>query len=63
MFVSFCLIVKYLWVLNQLYLNCGIVPGIGQTNKEATSFMQICHNNNSSNNNNNNSNANQYVLA
>ena len=29
MFVSFCLIIKYTWVLNQLSLNCGIVPGNG----------------------------------
>ena len=62
MFVSFCLIVKYLWFLNQLSPNCGIVPGCGQTNDDVTSLMQICHNNNS-NNNNYNSNANQYFLA
>ena len=31
MFVSFCLIVKYPWFLKQLSLNCGIVPGSGQT--------------------------------
>ena len=61
MFVSLCLIVKYPWVLNQLSLNCGIVPGSGQTNNDMTSLMQIRHNNNS--NNNNNSNANQYFLA
>ena len=53
---------KYPWVLNQLSLNCGIVTGIGQTNGDVTSLMQICHNN-ISNNNNNNSNANQYFLA
>ena len=47
MFVSFCLIVKYPWFLNQLSLNCGIVPGSGQTNDDVTSLMQICHNNNS----------------
>ena len=62
MFVSFCLIVKYPWVLNHLSLNSGIVLGGGQTNDEVTSFLQICHNNNS-NNNNNNSNANLYFLA
>ena len=62
MFVSFCLIVKYPWFLNQLFLNCGIVPGNGQINDDMTSLMQICHNNNS-NNNNYNSNANQYFLA
>ena len=56
MFISFCLIVKYPWFLNQLSLNCGIVPGSGQTNDDVTSLMQICHNNNS-NNNNYNSNA------
>ena len=61
MFISFCLIVKYPWFLNQLSLN-GIVPGSGQTNDDVTSLMQICHNNNS-NNNNYNSNANQYFLA
>ena len=44
MFVSFCLIVKYPWLLNQLSLNCGIVPGCGQTNDDLTSLMQICHN-------------------
>ena len=55
MFVSFCLIVKYPWVLNQLFLNCGIIPGSGQTNDDVTSLMQVCHNNNS--------NANQYFLA
>ena len=27
MFVSFCLIAKYPWVLNKLSLNCGIGPG------------------------------------
>ena len=59
MFASFWLIVKYPWLLNQLSLNCGIVPGSGQTNDDVTSLMQICHNNNS-NNNNYNSNANQY---
>ena len=62
MFISFCLIVKYPWFLNQLSLNCGIVPGSGQTNDDVTSLMQICHNNNS-NNNNYTSNANQYFLA
>ena len=62
MFISFCLIVKYAWCLNQLSLNCGIVPGSGQTNDDVTSRMQICHNSNS-NNNNYNSNANQYFLA
>ena len=62
MFISFCLIVKYPWFLNQLSLNCGIVPGSGQTNDDVTSLMQICQNNNS-NNNNYNSNANQYFLA
>ena len=62
MFVSFCLIVKYSWVLNQLSLNCGIVPCSAQPNDDVTSLMQICHNNNS-NNNNYNSNANQYFLA
>ena len=62
MFISFCLIVKYPWFLKQLSLNCGIVPGSGQTNDDVTSLMQICHNNNS-NNNNYNSNANQYFLA
>ena len=62
MFVSFCLIVKYPRVLNQLSLNCGIIRGGGQTNDEVTSLMQVCHNNNSSNNNYN-SNANQYFLA
>ena len=46
MFISFCLIVKYPWFLNQLSLNCGIVPGSGQTNDDVTSLMQICHNNN-----------------
>ena len=61
MFVSFCLIVKYPWFLNQLCLNCGIVSGSGQTN-DVASRMQICYNNNS-NNNNYNSNANQYFLA
>ena len=61
MFISFCLIVKYPWCLNHLALNCGIVPGSGQTNDDVTSLMQICHNNNS--NNNYNSNANQYFLA
>ena len=61
MFVSFYLIVKYPWFLNQLSLNCGIVPGSGQTNDDMTSLMQICHNNNK--NNNYNSNANQYFLA
>ena len=61
MFISFWLIVKYPWLLNQLSLNCGIVPGSGQTNDDVTSLMQICHNNNS--NNNYNSNANQYFLA
>ena len=61
MFVSFCLIVKYPWFLNQLSLNCGIVPASGQTNDDVTSLMQICHSNNS--NNNYNSNANQYFLA
>ena len=71
MFVSFCLIVKYPWVLNQLSLKCGIVPGSGlapngsqaisYTNDDVTSLMQICHNNN--NNNNNNSKANQYSLV
>ena len=61
MFASFCLIVKYPWVLNQLPLNCDIVPGSGQTKGDVTSLMQICHNNNSSNNNN--SNANQCFLA
>ena len=60
MFVSFRLIVKYPWFLNQLSLNCGIVPGCGQINDDVTSL--ICHNNNS-NNNNYNSNANQYFLA
>ena len=60
MFVSLCLIIKFLWVLNQL--NCGIVPCSGQTNDDVTSLIQICHNNNS-NNNNYNSNANQYFLA
>ena len=50
MFISFCLIVKYHWFLNQLSLNCGIVPGSGQTNDDVTSLMQICHNNNSNNN-------------
>ena len=54
MFISFCLIVKYPWFLNQLSLNCGIVQGSGQTNDDVTSLMQICHNNN----NNYNSNAN-----
>ena len=58
MFALFWLIVKYPWLLNQLSLNCGIVPGSGQTNDDVTSLMQICHNNNS-NNNNYNSNANQ----
>ena len=63
MFVSFCLIVKYHWVLNQLSLNCGIVPGSGLapngrqdislTNDDLTSLMQICHNNNNNNNNSN----------
>ena len=62
MLISFCLIVKYPWCLNQLSLNCGIVHGSGQTNDDVTSLMQICHNNNS-NNNNYNSNANQYFLA
>ena len=64
MFISFCLIVKYPWFLNQLSLNCGIAPGSGQTNDDVTSLTQIhvCHNNNS-NNNNYNSNANQYFLA
>ena len=62
MFISFCLIVKYPWFLNQLSLNCGIVLGSGQTNDDVTSLMQICHNNNS-NNKNYNSNANQYLLA
>ena len=63
MFISFCLIVKYpSWFLNQLSLNCGIVPGSGQTNDDVTSLMQICHTNNNSNNNYN-SNANQYFLA
>ena len=62
MFVSCCLIVKFPWVLNQLSLNCGIVPGSGQTNDDVTSLMQICHNNNR-NNHNYNSNANQYFLA
>ena len=47
MFISFCLIVKYPWFLNQLSLNCGIVPGSGQTNDDVTSLMQICHDNNS----------------
>ena len=61
MFISFCLIVKYPWFLNQLSLKCGIVPGSGQTNDDVTSLMQICHNNNS--NNNYNSSANQYFLA
>ena len=60
MFVSFRLIVKYPWFLNQLSLNCGIVPGSGQINDDVTSL--ICHNNNS-NNNNYNINANQYFLA
>ena len=50
-------------VLNQLSLNCGIVPGSGQTNDDVTSFMQICHNNYSNKNNSNNSNANHYFLA
>ena len=36
MFISFCLIVKYPWFLNQLSLNCGIVPGSGQTNDDVT---------------------------
>ena len=27
MFVSFCLIATYPWVLNKLFLNCGIGPG------------------------------------
>ena len=63
MFVSFCLIIKYPWVLNQLSLNYRIVPGSGQTNDGVTSHMQICHNNNSNNNNNNNSNANEHFLA
>ena len=62
MFVSFCLIVKYPWFLNQLSLNCVIVLDSGQTNDDVISFMQICHNNNS-NSNNYNSNANQYFLA
>ena len=62
MFASFCLIVKYPRFLNQLSLNCVIVPGSGQTNDDVTSLMQICHNNNS-NNNNYNSKANQYFLA
>ena len=62
MFVSFCLIVKYPRVLNQLSLNCGIIRGGGQTNDDVTSLMQVCHNNNSSNSNYN-SNANQYFLA
>ena len=62
MFVSFCLILKYLWVSNQLSVNCGIVPGSVQTNDDVTSLIQICHNNNSNSNNNNN-NANQYFLA
>ena len=62
MFISFCLIVKSPWFLNQLSLNCGIVPGSGQTNDDVTSLIQICHNNNS-NNNNYNSNANQHFLA
>ena len=47
MFVSFCLIVKYPWVLIQLSLNFGIVPGSGHTNDDVTSLLQICHNNNS----------------
>ena len=34
MFILFCLIVKYPWYLNQLSLNCGIVPGSGQTNDD-----------------------------
>ena len=51
MFISFSLIVKYPWFLNQLSLNCGIVPGSCQTNDDVTSLMQICHNNNSNNNN------------
>ena len=54
MFVSFCLIVKYPWVLNQLSLNYGIVPGSGYTNDDVTSLMQIWHNNNSNSNNNSN---------
>ena len=29
MFVSFCLIVEYPWALNQLSLNCSIIPGSG----------------------------------
>ena len=62
MFISFGLIVKYPWCLNQFSLNCGIVPGSGQTNDDVTSLLQICHNNNS-NTNNYNSNANQYFLA
>ena len=62
MFVSLCLFVKYPWVLNQLSLNCGIVPGSGQTNDDVTSLMRICNKNNIKNNNNN-SNANQYFLA
>ena len=49
MFISFYLIVKYPWFLNQLSLDCGIVPGSGQTNDDVTSLMQICHNNNSKN--------------
>ena len=63
MFVSFCLIVKYPWVLNQLSLNCGIVPGSGQTNDDVTSLMQICHKINRNKQNNYNSNAIQYFLA
>ena len=62
MFASFCLIVKYPWVLNQLSQNCGIVLGSGQTNDDVTSLMQICHNNNG-NNNNYNSNANEHFPA
>ena len=63
MFVSFCLIMKYPWVLNQLSLNWGIVPGSGLapngrqaislTNDDLASLMQICLNNNSNNNNSN----------
>ena len=74
MFVSFCLIVKYHWVPNQLSLNCGVVPGSGlapngsQTISfnydDVTLLMQMCHNNNSNNiNTTNNSKANPYSLA
>ena len=62
MFASFCLIIIYLWVLNQLSLNCDIVSGSGLapngrrtfswTNDDLTSLLELRHNNISNNNNN-----------